>query len=136
MKPRCDISKFSKGRLVRAVAVLFLLHTGADLVFPQLCNEEPVGISMNQSLRATDDGSGDYQSAPASLPATNESGENPRREESPREEDCFCCCTHVMPSSLFVDTSVVDANLGKSFQPHVSIISAPLNTPDRPPRFA
>ena len=134
--PGYNIGKFSKGRLVRAVALLFLLHTGADLVFPQFCSEEPAGIAMNQSFVATNEAKSNYQSFAIGLPSSNESGENPRREDPPRDEDCFCCCTHVMPSPLFVDPSIADANLGTSIQPNVSIAPAPLNTPDHPPRSA
>lgn len=136
MSSSWNIGKFGQGRLVRVIALLFLIHAGADLVFPQLCSEEPLGLTINQAFAATEESNISYQAAAGRFRGSNESGENPRREESPREEDCFCCCTHVMPSSLFVDSSVVDANLGKSFQPHLSIISAPLNTPDHPPRFA
>ena len=136
MKTGYSISKFSKGRLVRTVALLFLLHTGADLVFPQLCSEEPVGIAMNQPVVATSEAKSNYQSFAIGLPSSNQSSEMPGSEDPPRDEDCFCCCTHVMPSPLFVDPGVADANLGKSIQPNVSLASAPLNTPDHPPRFA
>lgn len=135
MSSSWNIGKFGQGRLVRIIALLFLIHAGADLVFPQLCSEEPLGLTMSQSFAATDDRNIGYLAASARFTSSNESGENPRREESPREEDCFCCCTHVMPSLLFVDTSVADAKLGKNIQPNVAIISVPLNTPDHPPRF-
>jgi len=138
MKPRVDIYNLSKGRLVRAVALLFLVHTGADLVFPQLCREEPVGIVLNQSFTVAREEARDQESVAASVQASTERGQNsgPSRESPPRDEDCFCCCTHVMPSPLFVDPGVPHANLGKSIQSSVSVASAPLNAPDHPPRFA
>jgi len=135
MNSAWNIGKFSQGRLVRAIALLFLFHSGADLVFPQLCSEEPFGISMNQTFIATDEANDYYQSIAASLPASNESDQKPRREDRSRDEDCFCCCTHVMPGPLFVEPRVADAHLGKSFQPDVSITSAQLKPPDHPPRF-
>lgn len=136
MKPRCDISKFSKGRLVRAVAVLFLLHTGADLVFPQLCNEEPVGITMNQSFSVAEDPVGDYQAVAASVPRSNESSENPRRKDPPKDEDCFCCCSHVLPGTITAAIAVTDIPSHVTRLEYLSVLSPPLARAFHPPRFA
>src|ERR1044072_2781882 len=100
MKTSCSVSKLRKGRLVRLVALLFLLHAGVDLLLPQLCTEETVqfdrvlfaskAIGIDQKLTVS----------AASLP--HESGED-QRPAQPRDEDCFCCCTHVMASLSFVN---------------------------------
>ena len=122
-------------RLFRATALLFLLYTGVDLVFPQICAEEPVGAATTQSFER----SGEVKTANRSTVAsfgTSEGTRNQQGSEVPcRDEDCFCCCAHVMPSPLFVEPSTADSNLGKGLRPRLSIISAPLNTPDHPPRF-
>lgn len=123
-------------RLFRATALLFLIYTGVDLVFPQICCEEPVGAATTQSFEL----SGEVKTANRSTVAsfgTSEETRNQQGSEVPcRDEDCFCCCAHVMPSPLFVEPSAADSNLGKGIRPRLSIISAPLNTPDHPPRFA
>ena len=63
MKSGWNIGKLRKGRLVRAVALLFLFHTGVDLLFPQLCSEEPVNITINQSLPVSKEAINDETSA-------------------------------------------------------------------------
>ncbi len=129
------ISKLGKGRLVRAVALLFLFHTGVDLLFPQLCSEEPVNMAVNQSLPVHKETIYDDTSALVAVSLPNDSGEE-RRSDPPRDEDCFCCCTHVMASRGFVNSENAELKVPTGSQPDTSIFSAPLNTPYHPPRFA
>ena len=120
-------------RLFRATALLFLLYTGVDLVFPQICSEEPVGAATKQSVPASSGINADFRLA---VDVSKESRHEQNSEVPCRDEDCFCCCAHVMPSPLFVEPSVADSNLGNGINRNLSLISAPLNTPDHPPRFA
>ena len=136
MRTGYHIGKFSTGRLVRAIALLFLVHTGADLVFPQLCSEEPVGIVMNQSFSVAEDPVGDYQVVAASVPRSNESSENPRREDPPKDEDCFCCCSHVLPGTITAAIAVTDIRSHVTRVEYLSVLSPPLARAFHPPRFA
>ena len=127
--------KSRRRRLFRATALLFLMYTGFDLIFPQVCCEEPVGAATKQSVAR----SGEVNTANRSVVAAFDGSEESRNQEGSevpcRDEDCFCCCAHVMPSPLFVEPCVADSNLGKGIHPHVVTISAPLNPPDHPPRL-
>lgn len=129
-----DIGKLSKGRLVPVVALLFLFHTGVDLLFPQLCSEEPVSIAVNQSLPVSKNAINGETSAQFAKSLPNDSGED-RRSDPPRDEDCFCCCTHVMPSPGFVNPESAELKLPNNSTKNALIPSAPLNTPYHPPRF-
>jgi len=49
---------FRQSQLLRIIAILFLLHSGVDVLFPQLCNdEEPFGgrLSTSRFSPAADD---------------------------------------------------------------------------------
>lgn len=85
------------GRLIRAVAVFFLLYTGADLTMPQyFCGEEVGGKSLAFFLAER---SAQRDGVPTRLTSTPEA---PRPEapndQTPHDEDCFCCCMHVLPT--------------------------------------
>ena len=134
MRSGWNISKLRKGRLVRAVALLFLFHTGVDLLFPQLCSEEPVNIAINQSSPVSKEAINDETSGLVAVSLPNDSGEN-QPSDPPRDEDCFCCCTHVMASPGFVNPGNAELKRPTSLQAEISILSAPPNNPYHPPRF-
>ncbi len=135
MKSDWNIGKLRKGRLVRAVALLFLFHTAVDLVFPQFCSEEPVNLAINHSSPVSKEAS--LHETPATVGASlpNDSDRQPS-DTPPRDEDCFCCCTHVMASHGFVDPDNAELKLPTGAQPDISILSAPPNNPYHPPRIA
>ncbi len=135
MKSGWHIGKLRKGRLVRAVALLFLFHTGVDLLFPQLCSEEPVNIPINQSSPVSKETINDETSGLVALSLPNDSDED-QRSDPPRDEDCFCCCTHVMASPGFVNPGNAELKQPNSSQQNISVLSAPPNDPYHPPRFA
>lgn len=136
MKSDWNIGKLRKGRLVRAVALLFLFHTAVDLVFPQFCSEEPVNIAINQSLPVSKAATIDETDALVAASLPNDSDDRQPSDAPPRDEDCFCCCTHVMASHGFVNPENVELKLPAKAQPDISILSAPPNNPYHPPRFA
>ena len=118
------------GRIVRAVALFFVLFTVADITLPQyFCGSEEIG---GRTLAAT------------VTPETAGLGADPgtqapspgRDSEAPHEEDCFCCCAHVLPGLAV--TPVVAAEL-RSPQPPLgldSLPSPPLPLQYHPARFA
>jgi hypothetical protein len=75
-------------RLYRGVALFFLLFTLADLACPQLCRDEliewPHSAAVPPAMRAS------TTTGPTETPARG----------AGLEEDCFCCCTHVLPSLM------------------------------------
>jgi hypothetical protein len=127
------------GRYVRAVAVFFLLFTGADILMPQyFCDDEIGGISLptasaatlNTEERAADD------SKVAAVADSNDSRSRQPSDTSPHEEDCFCCCAHVLPSLPVAPGETFEAT-----QPMAAFVNDPLPSPTlqstyHPPRIA
>ena len=92
-------------RVVRVIAILFLVYTGADLTVPEFCREEMGIPKFVSSSSSTDTGIGE-----AYATDTSES----RQQDLPSEpthsdEDCFCCCNHVVPAHYF-QQKIVDLN--------------------------
>src|SRR5688572_7814488 len=134
MKTRWSISTLKKGRLVKAVALLFLFHTGVDLLLPQLCSEEPVNLTAAQSL-ITHRTVSDEVFTRLNLAAPSDS-QDQEPSETPQDEDCFCCCTHVMASQGFGNPASAELGLATNLRLNLSILSAPPDNPYHPPRFA
>lgn len=132
MKPGRGINMSGRrhGRIVRAVAVFFVLFSVADITLPQyFCAGEEIGGLPLSAMNAPE---------AASLGAETGTGApSPGRDsEAPHEEDCFCCCAHVLPGLAV--TPVVAAEL-RSLQPPLgldSLPSPPLPLQYHPPRFA
>lgn len=130
------INKLIKpGCLQHGFAIFFLLFTFAeltiiDLASPQRCKDELGTLATNGYAR----------------PATNETdkpssiaADHSRQESSPQptstEEDCFCCCSHIMPASLVTAPLLV----AKSQITEAAIIHLPSSPPNsmfHPPRFS
>ena len=80
------------GRAARIIAVFFLLWTGVDLINPNLCaiDRQPDSQSARtESLALTTAGS--TQTAP-----------------NDGAEDCFCCCHHVVSTTVWAPLPQVD----------------------------
>ena len=126
-----NIREFRRSQLWRVIAMLFLLHSGVDMLFPQLCNEESFGGSFNRTwLVATN------ESEPLVVDSSREFPDDQRSNPQHRDEDCFCCCTHVMPSAVFASPDDAEPIISKSTGPRIFIPSAPADNPYHPPRFA
>lgn len=118
-------------RVVRVIAILFLVYTGADLTVPEFCREEMGIPKFVSSSSSTDTGIGE-----AYATDTSES----RQQDLPSEpthsdEDCFCCCTHVLPGHAPAPVGI--AELGSLFAGlnTLDVASPPLQGPYHPPRF-
>jgi hypothetical protein len=141
MKSHWSIGELRKGQLVRVVALLFLVHAGVDMLFPQLCSEEAVNVTMSQSSTVAKAASrkvskaANIEASPQIVAAAPYDSEE-REESTPRDEDCFCCCSHVMASPRFVNPDTSELKLPARSQLDIAIPSVPLNNPYHPPRFA
>jgi hypothetical protein len=125
------------GRLVRAVAVFFLLFTCADLSMPEyFCDEEAGALPVNLTVRqkAGDVATGLDLAAAAST--TEDALPGAPDSEAPHEEDCFCCCAHVLPAVLVANVGASDAKTPALVLTADSLPSPPLQSTYHPPRFA
>ena len=80
------------------IAVFFIVFAFADLSIPQLCNEEMGGRCLpGISQTIVNDGARD-------LSLSVDSGESHQQRSKDTEgscEECFCCCSHIVPGSHF-----------------------------------
>lgn len=118
-------------RFVRVIAILFLLYTGADLTVPQFCGEEMGIPKFTQTIA-----SADSSSRAAFATSEKNSREDPPSERSHSDEDCFCCCAHVLPghATAMVANSELKSTLAALQK--IDLASPSLQSPYHPPRFA
>jgi hypothetical protein len=124
--------------LVRVIAVFFLLYTGADITFPQMCKGGEL-INLSDSVRVPTSTLGAAEStirAVSNVTSSEPSRSPQHSDQVPDDEDCFCCCAHVLPGMNFYiairPTPVtLTFNAKKDRLP-----SPPLRSTFRPPRFA
>jgi|ERR1700752_3505064 len=134
MKPRSSqlFNGFFQGSFARFIVILFLAYAGVDIANPQLCNDEfappEVLLAANVEQRA--------EEALTNV-SSNDSEETEQREQpsAPHsEDDCFCCCTHVLPGLTTHPNGASDVvSQGLTSTPQ-SVTSAHLMALYHPPR--
>ena len=117
-------------RVVRLIAILFLTYTGADLTVPEFCSEE-MGIQRVRQVTASAD-----TSAAVLVAGPTESRRDPPSEPTHSGEDCFCCCTHVLPGYATATAAVPDLYSAFAALRIIDVASPPLQGPYHPPRLA
>jgi hypothetical protein len=122
-----------KGHLQRALAILLLAFTFGDLALvdtlaPQLCDGKMSGLTLAGAADSS-------TNEPARLAAPGQPcPESPSEPES-FEEDCFCCCSHIIHSP-FVSVAHLNLGLPPGDLALVSLPSAPPRDTFHPPRLA
>lgn len=121
----------------RVVAMLLLTLSFVDIAVidffvPELCEREGAIISMAKAAEVashvgTDEGSRladatDNKNQDSSLP-------------SAFDEDCFCCCSHILPTAHF-DFPILQTQLQKIASAQASLPNSPPLGLFRPPRIA
>lgn len=120
---------------VRKWSVAILLIFGcADILSPQLCDEdmEATAHFASSSVRA--------EFPDSSMPSIGVANSTGTRQEqpshpAPADDDCFCCCTHVLPGHFFEVTPLLVAS-PRSDLKLTALPSAPSRAPFHPPRSA
>lgn len=127
------------GRLLRAVAVFFLLYTGADIALPQyFCAGEAAGLPdvVVASTATADGGAHARTGGDVTLSDVKDSQPGRPEQETPHEEDCFCCCAHVLTGLAFKVVETAELKSPPSSLEEGSVLSPPLPLQYHPPRFA
>lgn len=122
-----------RARVVRVVAVFFLLSAAADLTMPQIfCRGEMsfVGTSIAHSSSSATE-----SARTTMLASSSDDSQSPQPDEqAPRDEDCFCCCAHVLPSTFAFTASVLVDESSPTFHKHDPPTVASHSGIYRPPR--
>lgn len=101
------MSLLKQSYLGRGIALFFILFTFADLSIPELCQGELGSCSLPSSSQSTsnnqsDDLYGVHPSARLNLSGTSEQPQQQQSESGEHAgEDCFCCCSHIVPGNQF-----------------------------------
>ena len=133
MKRGKNIGRLRNERWLKVVAILFLVYTGIDLVSCQFCCENVAGLPT-EYVRTLSPERQVNESFAVSDPSSEKSSDEQRSNPS-RDEDCFCCCTHVMPSPVFASLVNTVLKMNTGLEESTRIPTAPLNNPYHPPRF-
>jgi len=126
------------GLLVRVLAIFFLLYTGVDIASPQLCSEELLGLLGEvQAVELTPVNNGSAHSDSVTIVSALDNSQKDRSSNQPsQDEDCFCCCAHVLPGMMFITVSNFNlTSLAVSIK-HNPLPTPPLQSTYHPPRFA
>jgi len=124
-------------RFTRAIAILFLIYTGFDLASPELCKGDALGDGGGKPVIVATraDAKQINETSNAIKPSTNQD-QNEIPEQPDIDEDCFCCCTHVIPGIITVSLESADATALSGILEHLSILTPTLPSEFHPPRFA
>lgn len=126
-----------QGSIHRLIAVLFLLFASADMsadiVSPGSCCEELCGLAgLNTAYAATAD------QAPDGIDKISAVDDSTHEESSgsiPAEEECFCCCAHILPGLHFA-VAELDAEPLTSGLANAILPIAPPQSAYHPPRLS
>jgi hypothetical protein len=107
--------------IYRCVALVFLAWTLTDIAVPDLCLGDADTIANSTRDQSFVQGSPVRPSGPSD-------------SLFHRDDDCFCCCSHVLPASFVrVEMLTILASIGETAAPDTPAITPrPLF---RPPRF-
>src|SRR5262249_24262054 len=131
MMCRSKIGRRIQRPLLRGIAILFLFYTGVDIAFTDYHRNESLDLSSVVTIADANDDTlaiAASQSNPAGLPS--------RDSEAPRDEDCFCCCAHVLPSPVFTDSSNATLSQLRTLPRRTTLPTAPIHSLYHPPRSA
>jgi len=119
-----------RGCLHRGVAILLLVLIFADLALPQLCCDELNCSTEDNGATASlsDGGEKDALAAP-----TDQQEQHPETPKS--EKGCFCCCAHILHSSVHIAGIPVVRWLPLAL-PFPTLPSSPPQDQFHPPRAA
>lgn len=124
-------------RFARAITLLFLIYTGVDLASPELCKGDALGDSGGKPVIVTTRrDANEIIEVSNTIEQSTSQHQNQVPEQPANDEDCFCCCTHVIPGTITVSLESSDATAPSSILEQLSILSPTLPSEFHPPRFA
>lgn len=131
-----NIFKITKGRAARVLVVLLLLYVGVDFIFPQMCSEEVAGAPAQAAVLTPYGNSAESISSTIVIEQADNSRQDQPQEKSHQEEDCFCCCAHILPGVKFSGATGLELTTLRLLPVSESISTPPLHSLYRPPRLA
>jgi hypothetical protein len=101
------ISKNPEGnaRIIRAITIFFLLYTAFDLAVPQICTEDLARHTPDAESVSSVAGGNAGEQLISSIEPSTDSQKKQIPDQPSNDEDCFCCCAHILPCSYFAGDS-------------------------------
>ena len=119
--------------VMRGIVLLFLFYTAADITYPQICDEELGNVALASTLSNT---APSKQSEPkVSSSADDDTRRNQPQNQESRDEDCFCCCAHVIAGMIFVPPVMPHLKLARPDHEFLGIPQNDSENPNPPPRL-
>ena len=122
-----------QGFLHRWFAVLLFIFAfadlSADLTSPQLCCEGIGNLVISSAASAQ------YINGATAFIIADDFKHEQSSDSSDIEEDCFCCCSHILPSVHF-DVAVLEIKPPASLPANATLPTAPPQKPFHPPRLS
>lgn len=123
---------------VHGLATFFLLFACADLSFPQVFCPEELGGQINlrsfADLKTSATSNDKEKSVIAVKDGDNSSPDEPSRQ-APQEEECFCCCGHIVPVVIFINCQALIVKSPPFMFDQDRLPTTPPQSPFRPPRY-
>lgn len=119
--------------LHREIAIFFLAFVIMDVSYPQRCTDDKLVFEIPSVLAE----SAKYFSnisEPASALHKNSPPSGMPDQSAPELEDCFCCCSHIVPGTQ-VSAASLAAKPSPTIPKAVFLPSPPRNSFFHPPRF-
>lgn len=118
------------------IALLFLVYTGADLALPQyVCSGEEFANLSFQTRKAPTPAERINASSNLVSDIARDSHDSEAPEQEPCEEDCFCCCSHILPGLNLAQFGNSDIRTPRLVAQDDQLLSPPLQSTYHPPRF-
>jgi hypothetical protein len=123
----------AKPKIVRGLAVLFLLFTFVDIASPPACceNAELLGAAREDYSRSV----GEVRDHDEVIPISSRSGSEHSPDKNCCDEDCCLFCAHMLPVKALGAELVLDLNPSSVVFNDAPIPSPSLDTTYHPPRF-
>jgi hypothetical protein len=123
----------AKLKIVRGLAVLFLLFTLVDIASPPACCENAELLSAARDNHSWS--SAEARDEAKTIPISSESGSEQSPDKSCCDEDCCLFCAHMLPVKTLGTEPVLDLNSPLVVFNEASIPSPSVDAIYHPPRF-
>jgi hypothetical protein len=122
-------------RLWRGIAIFLLAFVWFDLTVvdffsPELCGDEQVSFFFTSPAKSTEDAIVETRAG-----QTQDSQPDQDSHQSPIDEDCFCCCSHIIPG-VRINIAVLNRQPQPFDQAITDLPSAPPHGTFHPPRLS
>jgi hypothetical protein len=124
------LDRLRHGIAIFLLAFAFFDMAVVDMFFPQACGEQQMSTPSAAPVDSTEEIAGELRAV-----NNHDSQSGQDSHESSADEDCFCCCSHIIPSP---NVNVVTLNSPpQAGDPAItSLPSAPPRGAYHPPRLS